>query len=190
MGNETKIILTSPCHLSNLNFQEALLECFGDNTPVLKPSPFVTFLFSDIHLTFLPFVGQQPNETAKILNENVLQFTRDTFGTNFIPFNRCRLHRLWYDPFSEQTWIDSSNLRKGKDCVVLKRALDQESGSLAGILALLPELWDLDWLLDFQHLFPHLHQWDCLLLIEYKSTRIKKRPSIYATWIWGFWIII
>ncbi|KAI4580067.1 hypothetical protein MJT46_001435 [Ovis ammon polii x Ovis aries] len=61
----------------------------------LKPSPeSESSKLEDISQVVGVLAGQQPNETAKILNENVLQFTRDTFGTNFIPFNRCRLHRL------------------------------------------------------------------------------------------------
>lgn len=156
MGNGTKIILTSPCHLSNSKFSRGIIgvhHCFGNNTPILKSSPLVTFLLSDVHLIFLSFVGRQPNETAKIFNESLIQFTRDPFSTIFIPFSRCRLHRLWYESFSEQNWIHSSNLRKRRDCDVLKRALDQESGSLAGIPALLPGLWDLGRSLYFQNHF-------------------------------------
>lgn len=165
MGNETKIILTSPCHLQ-LEFSRGIIGVFWWQYPSFKP--FVTFLLW--HSSNFPsFCRPAAKWNSKNTHENVLQFTRDTFGTNFIPFNRCRLHRLWYDPFSEQTWIDSSNLRKGKDCVVLKRALIRSQEAWLASLLLLPELWDLDWLLDFQHLFPHLHQWDCLLLIEYKK---------------------
>lgn len=94
---------------SNLIFSENIIgclhHCFGNNTPVWRYF-LVTFLFFDIHLIFLSFVGCQPDETAKISNKSLLQFTRDTVSTRFIvPFNRHRLHRLWYDSFPEQIWL-------------------------------------------------------------------------------------
>lgn len=154
-----------PATFPALNSQKTLLEChhcFGNNTPVLKSYPLVFVLLFDIHLIFPSFVGCQPDETAKIFNKSLLQFTRDTFSTSsVVPFNGCGFHKLWYDSFCEPNWIDSSNMRKGGDCDTLERALDQESGNLA----LHPFSTSLALGLGQVTIFLTCYR-DCLLLIE------------------------